>query len=501
MSLNDRTFESRCRWAVAASLLLLTACPPEGDLGSFPGNGRGGSHADAAAPETGDGASERHPVDAPKVADASDAADVPDSADSGAGDGSIGASRAVAVSAGGSHSCALLSDGSARCWGQNDFGQLGSGGLGPSTCGISGFPVACSTTAVPVVSLARAVTISAGDVHTCAARSDGSVACWGLNDFGQLGIGNATGPSACSTTGSAPCAMTPVSVPNLTNALSVTASSQRSACALLRDGTISCWGLNDGQLGTGSTIGPAVCPDGSNCALTPGLVMNLTGATGFGIGPFHSCALLSNRSVGCWGFNIVGQLGDGSVVDHFLPAPVPAIGNAIAVATGGNHSCALLGDGSVRCWGHNDVGELGSASTGNCNSTTPDRANPCSTTAVIVSGLAGVTAITAGGAHTCALLANGTVACWGRNDSGQLGVGTVTGPSLCLNEAPFAPIACAPTPVVIPSLQGVTAISAGGVHTCATLTDGSVRCWGSNIFGQLGNGTATDSPLPVPVIL
>jgi alpha-tubulin suppressor-like RCC1 family protein len=166
------------------------------------------------------------------------------------------------------------------------------------------------------------------------------------------------------------------------------------------------------------------------------------------------------------------------------------------ISLGDLHSCALDSHGSVVCWGDNRVGQLGTGSiVGPDDCSDPNLVHPaCAKTPVAVSSLTGVSYITAGNAHTCALLVDGTVKCWGANNYGQLGIGTTTGPATC-----YMGEACSPTPVSVPNLAGVIAISAGASHTCAVLSDGSVRCWGWNIYGQLGDGTTQDSATPVAV--
>jgi alpha-tubulin suppressor-like RCC1 family protein len=198
-------------------------------------------------------------------------------------------------------------------------------------------------------------------------------------------------------------------------------------------------------------------------------------------GEYHTCAIVPGGTVACWGANVDGQLGDGTTSgpdtcagDPCSTAPV-AVSNmtgATSVTAGADHSCALLASGSVECWGFNGEGQLG-------NGTTTSASTP-----VAVPGLTGITAISAGYLHTCALLSGGTVECWGDNEQGELGNGTTTNSS---------------TPVAVSNLSGVAAIAAGNDVTCALLSGGTVECWGYNGYGQLGNGTTTNSPTPVAV--
>src|SRR5439155_640288 len=224
-----------------------------------------------------------------------------------------------------------------------------------------------------------------------------------------------------------------------------------------------------GQLGNG---------DGSlTSSSVPVAVRGLTTATRVVTGDAHTCALLGDGTVQCWGVGDSGQRGDGTFNNiSTVPGAVVGITGAVAVAARGYHSCALLGDGTVWCWGRNSDGQLGNGTT--IGSPVPGR----------VAGLPSATAVSGGFQHTCALLADGTVQCWGRNLEGQLGDGTTTSSS---------------TPVRVGGITGAVAVSAGILHTCALLANGTVKCWGAvgpnNDFGQLGNGATTGSSTPVTV--
>jgi alpha-tubulin suppressor-like RCC1 family protein len=197
-------------------------------------------------------------------------------------------------------------------------------------------------------------------------------------------------------------------------------------------------------------------------------------AVALGTGVEHTCALRSDGTIRCWGSNGSGELGDGSAVLHSsTPVSVSGISTATAISVGGYYSCALLAGGTVDCWGDNSLGELGDGT--NDNSSTP----------VPVSGITGATAIASGRFHTCALIAGGAVRCWGDNEFGALGDGTTDGSSI---------------PVAVSGLTGATAISSGDQHSCALFATGSVQCWGFNAHGALGNSGTDDSSIPVDVV-
>ena len=273
---------------------------------------------------------------------------------------------------------------------------------------------------------------------------------------------------------------------NQLGGVSMVAAGGDHTCALLATGGVECWGDNHyGELGDGSTA------DRSNPVAVSGLS---SGVAAIAAGSNHTCALLDTGAVKCWGYNRYGQLGNGTATgaDAANPTPVDVSGlsgGVAAITAGGSHTCALLNTGGVTCWGWNRRGQIGDGqdcSTGQCRRLVPSD----------VTGLAsGAVAIDAGIYHTCALLSTGGVACWGQNDTGQLG--TTTG-SPCVDEQ-LVPLACAPTPVDVLGLTGVTGLAAGEAHTCALLDAGGVTCWGSNASGQLGDGGACGSTCGSPV--
>ncbi len=257
----------------------------------------------------------------------------------------------------------------------------------------------------------------------------------------------------------------------ITNATQVSAGGLHT-CALLSDQTVKCWGYNgDGELGDGVTNHGATDFQGLDTSPTPVTVSGITNATQISAGGQHTCALLSGGTVVCWGDNWAGQLGNGTTTDSPTPVRVSGITNATQISAGFSHTCALLSDGTVMCWGWNWEGQLGNGTTTE-NSPTP----------VQVSGITNATQISAGSDHTCALLTGGTVRCWGDNLYGWLGNGTTTN---------------SPTPVPVSGVSTATQVTAGGMHTCALLSGGAIKCWGHNVYGELGNGNYDDHSVPL----
>jgi len=354
-------------------------------------------------------------------------------------------SGVVSVTAGVYHTCALTRCGAVLCWGLNDLGQLGDG---TTTNRLEPVTVTGLTSG--------AVAVSAHGWHTCALTSGGAVRCWGLNGSGQLGDGTTTSR------------LEPVTVTGLASGAAAVEAGEYHTCALTVAGGVQCWGLNDsGQLGDGTTV------DRVTAVTVIGLAAGEYSVAG---GEYHTCALTGSGGVQCWGRNLEGQLGDGTTTTKVMPVPVSGLGSGVAAAaTGYGHSCALTSAGAVLCWGDNGYGQLG-------DGTTIARSVP-----VPVSGLeSGTRAVVPGAWHTCALTTGGAVACWGYNAYGQLGDGTRTNRSV---------------PITVTGLAtGVESVSASRYqHACALLGDGSVRCWGVNSYGALGDGTTTLRVTPVVV--
>lgn len=368
------------------------------------------------------------------------------------------------ISAGLGHACGIKSDGAVACWGNNDYGQASS------------------------VSPAGAfIQVSAGAYHTCGVKSDGSVECWGSNtDVEDKWYGQATPPPEASVPG----------------AFAQVATGWLHTCGLKSDGTIACWGAGATNTGVDYHFGQAMPPAGVFTQVTAGLA--------------HTCGLKSDGSVTCWGDNGYGEAtppagvvftqisagwehtcgikndgavacwGAGTAPDQFDPPqsrqslPVPGV--FTQVSGGGYHTCGIRNNGAVACWG-NDVS--GSA-------TPPLELNPA-----IPKGVAG------GRSHTCAIKRDGTVACWGRNDYGQAPSVSPTGTFTQISAGDNHNCAIRSTGALECWGAGTTAtgtvydcgqsmepagtfkqVSAGMLHTCGVRTDGSVACWGDNSDGQ-----------------
>jgi alpha-tubulin suppressor-like RCC1 family protein len=369
----------------------------------------------------------------------------------GCGDGGPEKVRVIAIdSHSGYHTCALLSDGSVKCWGQNDKGQLGDGTSHHSS------------TPVEVKGLADVTAVSAGTQHTCALLSSGLVKCWGDNFDGELGDGTTTNAS------------TPVAVKGLSGATAISAS-DNFTCAILAGGLVKCWGYNGwAQLGSQTTDEDS---GGAACSTTPVPVSGVEGATGLATGGSHVCAIFPGGTARCWGANNNGQLGDGvlgtetgsTVTGSPTPMSVVGLTGALTLAANGANTCALLSDGTVRCWGANLNNVLGA---GAVSGLTP----------VTIQDIKGAVVLAGGGAM-CVVLSDGTPRCWGRNEHGQLGNGTTKSSD---------------SPLAVPGLSDVVKIAAGERHTCALLSDHTVRCWGDNLVGELGDGAALGNTISPP---
>ena len=362
--------------------------------------------------------------------------------------------RAEAIAAGTNFTCALVTGGATRCWGANDKGQLGDTSTAdrPMQGDVTGLNIGTAW-------------ITAGAFHACAITAGGGGRCWGWNQNAQLGSTSA---------GTALYHATPLDVTGMTSGTARLSAGAFHTCAQSSTGVAKCWGLNNtGQLGVGGAqVQNGVPVNVVEPTNVLGLSSNVTAIT---TGSGHSCAIV-NGGAKCWGDNGGGQIGDASINVPMRPfaADVATLGSGVAaIAAGASHSCALTTAGGVKCWGDNSYRQVGDGS-----------ATAMLRAPVDVSGLtSGVSAIAVGAFHTCALTVTGGVKCWGSNVNGQIGDGSTT---------------LRPTPVDVAGLAGgVVAIAAGASHTCAILQGGSVKCWGDNSRGQLGEPSGLQQLVPV----
>ena len=303
-------------------------------------------------------------------------------------------------------------------------------------------PPGANIGAIGATEITTTAIVAGGELHTCALTSGGGLKCWGNNGSGRLGD-NSTDERH-----------TPVDVYGLLSGVKAVDGGYYHTCAVMTNGRVKCWGSNSkGQLGDDQ--------DSGTYSHKPVYVKNyddtlLSDAIAVSTGERHSCALTSGGGVKCWGYNFPGCLGDNSINDRH---------KAVVVTT----------NGGVKCWGLNTHGQLGNDKAAGTETR--------SMTPVDVTGLSsGVATISAGHDHTCAVLANGTAKCWGGNNSGQLG-----------NDPPATDWVSHDTPVAVESLSNAAAVAAGREHTCALLNDGSMKCWGYNAYGQLGKGSTGGS--------
>ncbi|MES1207680.1 MAG: hypothetical protein ABUS79_17215 [Pseudomonadota bacterium] len=338
------------------------------------------------------------------------------------------------ISAGSFHTCTSRADGTLWCWGSNSSGQLGDGTMMDRSA------------PVQVLSLGTSVTrVSAGENFTCARTSNGTLWCWGDNGKGQVGDGTNTSRS------------TPVQVSGLGATVDVSAGGDH-ACAIQSGGTLWCWGDNtQGQIG-----------DGTNTARPAPVQVTSLGSSVLQVsaGEFHTCALKTDHTLWCWGYNQYGQVGDGTMMARNVPVQVQVASTSFAqVSLGTYFTCARGTDGTLWCFGYNGAMAIGVGST-SMSISTPVQVTTLNTD---------VLQVTTGDNHVCVRRSDFSVWCWGWNIDGQVGDGTMT-------TQPF--------PVPATALNSsATDIDAGAFHTCARKPDGTIWCWGYNFFGMLGNGT------------
>ena len=398
--------------------------------------------------------------------------------------------------------CATMDDGSEmKCWGHLSDGEGLSGsspslGQSPNDMGPN-LPLSSLGTGI------KADKIYTGQSHNClihkGAQNDpnnGKVKCWGINDHGQLGLGdvNPRGALPSQIGDNLPF----VDLGTGRTAVSM-ALGQRHSCAILDTGKLVCWGFNDdGELGIDNPNSVGKVPGQMGDNLVPVILGTGRTAVEASAGGYHSCALMDDHNVKCWAFNNDGESGTGNpnyqlgfnpgeMENDIIPIDFGGGHKAVHIASGQFHNCVILDDGSVKCWGYVGNGEAGSK---------PTTGNNVGKTGVQVADFpvvpfeSGRTAvqIAMGFQHSCALLDNGEATCWGYNADGELGLND---PNARGWDIPFNGAGINLGTDGLGTNLTVREVRAGGYHTCASLSNGTVKCWGYNGDGQSGIGVTT----------
>lgn len=408
----------------------------------------------------------------------------------------LGSVQQLAV--GSDHACALFSTGTVACWGNNEYGQLGNGSLDDAVL------------PQDIPGLDGVIQIGAGYRHSCALLQNGTVKCWGKGFLGALGNGSLSDRSV------------PTVVTGLSSVASLAVGGDHT-CVLRGDARAWCWGYNGmGAVGIGDP--------GTNIVVSPTIIAGAYTWSQLSAGESHVCGLSSGGVVYCWGVydRACNLVGCGFAYD-VSPQAVPGLASAVSQISAGHYfTCVVTTAGAVRCWGDNYHGQLGDLGT----------ENPDPFLLVDIANLqGGVAEVSAGNYHACARLTNGQLRCWGENRSGILGDGSIADawpPRAVIAPADAASIhagsslTCARTsdararcwggngsgqlgdgdpwrrlePVAVANLSAIQKLSSAGSHTCAIGAAGQVQCWGDNASGQLGDGTREMRPLPsAPVAL
>jgi alpha-tubulin suppressor-like RCC1 family protein len=408
------------------------------------------------------------------------------------------------LASGFTHNCARFTDGRVKCWGENLYGQLGYSfapvdispkGDNGGEMGALGF--------LNLGAGRTAVALAAGDNHTCAILDNGDTKCWGQNDYGELGQGNTE--TLGDEGGEAPFQIAPIDFGPGRKAIEI-AAGQEFTCAKLDDNSVKCWGRNTyGQLGQGNTttLGVTAGQVAAAPAIALGAGLSVEQLT---LAHNHTCALLRDSAgtshTKCWGDNHWGQLGKGDKInrgddagemgDTLTDINLGAGRTAVSLAANGGHTCAILDNASVECWGLNTWGQIGRL---NGNDIPPDRlvcvpGNDCvgddaGEVGTLTAAIPGnVARLTVGYRHNCVLLINGQVKCWGSNEQAQAGIEDITGAKAIIADTPNEITALAVT--ALKPGTTVEELTAGGFHTCVWNTGGTLNCWGDNSSGQLG---------------
>jgi alpha-tubulin suppressor-like RCC1 family protein len=373
----------------------------------------------------------------------------------------------VAVSAGRYHACAIDTIGRGWCWGDNSYGQAGSG---------AGVCALCKAGPAPLPTELRFTSISAGSSHTCGLIADGSAYCWGDNSSAQLGVGTV---ETCSN--NRVCSPTPLAVSGGHRFKSITAGSA-GTCGITTDDVLKCWGYQ----GFSNNL-VFVQPSTVQLPATGDSVWSFVGATDAGL---NGCALTQSSLPVCWGVNFFGQLGIGSI-NNSRSNPIPITIDAVirSISSGSGYSCALSTLGDAYCWGISYRGGLGvgaDAVASPCQVVAPDACFPSPTKVV---GGRKFSELAVGPEHVCGIdIASGETYCWGSNTFFAIGAET-------LGHNPVAP-----SPFAAANGTKYTHITAGWHFTCGLMADKHISCWGSNIAWQLGQPTSLYETI-VPLII
>lgn len=353
--------------------------------------------------------------------------------------------NATAIAAGDHNTCVVVTGGAVRCWGGNNFGELGKG---TTTSPGSQIP--------QTVAGLKATAVTIGRAHVCALQPNKTVKCWGGNVAGQLGDGTTT------------LRARPVAVKNLSNVIAITAGDLHT-CAIIQGGAVKCWGSNaKGQLGNNSLTNKSL----------PTAVTGLTKAASLALGITHTCAVLQGGGAKCWGSNQRAELGTGGTDGAPVKTPVTvSVANVPAsLDTGETSTCAVVPSGTfntaVKCWGDNLYGQLGNGT------------NTPAATGVLVSGLTNDTSkVWSGQFFSCAKSLAGNIRCWGDGARGQLGNNTGMGSKTAVSNGMIS-----------------ATLALGTQHACGIVQSGAVGCWGDNTAGQLGDNSFTGRWAPVSVV-
>jgi len=386
----------------------------------------------------------------------------------------------VQINTGYQHNCVLKNDDTVWCWGYNYYGQLGINYNSTSSDSICNPVQVLDVRGDGIWKEIKQIDVGAN--YSCTVKTDNTAWCWGEGNLGQLGngtISHKNTPTKILSVGGSGF---------LDNVVQISAGNNNGhTCAIKTDGTAWCWGYAyNGVLGN-KTWSNSSTPVQVLGAGGTGILNNVTQISA---NYNNSCAVKTNGTAWCWGWNYYGQLGNKNTFDSDVPVQVLGLGGSgvlndvTQISNGTGHTCALKNNGTVWCWGSGS--SLGSGTT--VNSSTPVQVLGAGGTGV----LDGVPQISSGSGHTCALKNNGTVWCWGGNYYGQLGIGS----SINNTSTPVQVLGAGGTGI----LNNVTQISAGESYNCVVKTDGTAWCWGYNYYGQLGNKSTTRTTVPVQVL-